>query len=149
MENTFDILIGKTVKAIYITDDDQQLWFDTNAGYYAFVTDNDCCNHVWFCYFNGVDKLPARVKSTKDYPWEKLTQGQFVMGDEAEDRVLFTLVTTKGNIDIEVRNSHNGYYGGSVKWMPKSTTMPNEVVQITNKGRDPILPPEDEESIDT
>jgi hypothetical protein len=37
------------------------------------------------------------------------------MGDYL-DILMFTLKTDRGWIDIELRNSHNGYYGGTIEY---------------------------------
>ena len=40
-----------------------------------------------------------------------------VDGHEVVSDGFWTIKTDRGFIDLEVRNSHNGYYGGSVKYL--------------------------------
>jgi hypothetical protein len=76
---------------------------------------------VWFNHVNGVDTVlgegnlfdilrGAMVTGVEDKGWsEDREDGYDVIQDG-----FWTIATDRGYIDLEVRNSHNGYYGGSV-----------------------------------
>ena len=124
----FNVLVGKRINGLFIGDDDWALVFrDINGRHYCFRTENDCCNTVWFNHVNGVETVlgegnlfdvlrGAMVTGVEDKGWtEDREDGYDVIQDG-----FWTIATDRGYIDLEVRNSHNGYYGGSVKYDEES-----------------------------
>jgi hypothetical protein len=124
----FNVLVGKRINGLFIGDDDWALVFrDINGRHYCFRTENDCCNTVWFNHVNGVETVlgegnlfdilrGAMVTGVEDKGWtEDRADGYDVIQD-----AFWTIKTDRGYIDLEVRNSHNGYYGGSVKYDEES-----------------------------
>ena len=124
----FNVLVGKRINGLFIGDDDWALVFrDINGRHYCFRTENDCCNQVWFNHVNGVETVlgegnvfdflrGAMVTGVEDKGWtEDREDGYDVIQD-----AFWTIKTDRGYIDLEVRNSHNGYYGGSVKYDEES-----------------------------
>lgn len=119
--SVFKNLVGKRINGIFLANDSWTLVFRTVEGQYLrYDTHNDCCNSVWFNHINGVDAVGtgnsfdllrgALVLEAEDKDWVQQDDEGY---DVVED-VCFTLRTDRGYIDIEVRNSHNGYYGGRV-----------------------------------
>lgn len=117
----FNSLVGKRINGIFLANDAWTVVFRTTEGrYLCYNTENDCCNSVWFNHINGIDAVGkgnsfdllrgALVLSVEDKDWVQ----QEDEGYEVIEDVCFTLRTDRGYIDIEVRNSHNGYYGGRV-----------------------------------
>ena len=126
--SVFNVLVGKRINGLFIGDDDWALVFrDINGRHYCFRTENDCCNTVWFNHVNGVETVlgegnlfdilrGAMVTGVEDKGWtEDRADGYDVIQD-----AFWTIKTDRGYIDLEVRNSHNGYYGGSVKYDEES-----------------------------
>lgn len=126
--SVFNVLVGKRINGLFLGDDDWALVFrDINQRYYCFRTENDCCNQVWFNHVNGVETVlgegnlfdvlrGAMVTAVEDKGWsEDREDGYDVIQDG-----FWTIKTDRGYIDLEVRNSHNGYYGGSVKYDEES-----------------------------
>ena len=124
----FNVLVGKRINGLFIGDDAWALVFrDINGRHYCFRTENDCCNTVWFNHVNGVETVlgegnlfdilrGAMVTEVEDKGWtEDREDGYDVIQD-----AFWTIKTDRGYIDLEVRNSHNGYYGGSVKYDEES-----------------------------
>lgn len=126
----FDVLVGKRINGLFIGDDAWALVFrDINGRHYCFRTENDCCNTVWFNHVNGVATVLGEGNVFD------ILRGAMVTGVEAkgwtDDRTdddgydviqdgFWTIATDRGYIDLEVRNSHNGYYGGSVVYDEES-----------------------------
>lgn len=118
----FRNLIGKSINGIFIGNDNWTIVFRTNEGkYFRYDTQNDCCNSVWINHISGVSLIGEGnifdimagvvVTGAEDKGW---TENRFEEdGHEAVQDGFFTLHTERGYIDFEVRNSHNGYYGGS------------------------------------
>ena len=126
--SVFNVLVGKRINGLFIGDEDWALVFrDINQRYYCFRTENDCCNQVWFNHVNGVETVlgegnlfdvlrGAMVTGVEDKGWtDDREDGYDVIQD-----AFWTIKTDRGYIDLEVRNSHNGYYGGSVKYDEES-----------------------------
>ena len=126
----FDVLVGKRINGLFIGDDAWALVFrDINGRHYCFRTENDCCNTVWFNHVNGVETVlgegnvfdilrGAMVTGVESKGWtddHTDEDGYDVIQDG-----FWTISTDRGYIDLEVRNSHNGYYGGSVVYDEES-----------------------------
>ena len=125
----FNVLVGKRINGLFIGEDAWALVFrDINGRHYCFRTKNDCCNTVWFNHVNGVETVlgegnlfdilrGAMVTAVEDKGWtEDREDGYDVIQDG-----FWTISTDRGYIDLEVRNSHNGYYGGSVVYDEEAT----------------------------
>lgn len=110
----FSQLIGEIINEIYISYSEDNIYFVTDNEVHNFYTQNDCCNTVWFNHLNGVDDVIHQiVRSVESKDWSEADDYEGKSGDVIE-ACMWTLNTNRGRLDIEVRNSHNGYYGGSV-----------------------------------
>jgi len=124
--SVFNNLLGKRINAVYLANGNETVVFrDTEGKFYRYDTCNDCCNTVWVNHVVGVDLLGkgdvfdlmrgALVTGSEDKewtdncPWTPEDGGDY--GDVIQDG-FYTLKTDRGYIDFEVRNDHNGYYGG-------------------------------------
>ena len=123
----FNNLLGKRINAVFLANENWTLVFrDTEGNYYRYDTRNDCCNSVWINHMSGVELfgkgdvfdlmrgalvIGSEDKEwTNDRSWTPEDGGDY--GDVIQDG-FYTLKTDRGYIDIEVRNDHNGYYGGT------------------------------------
>lgn|SRR3990167_2239331 len=132
---TFSALIGKKIKQLYIGNDGWTLCFiDEENEQFVFNTQNDCCNDVWFSSINNLELLIGQtVTDCEDKEWHDW-KGSIVEEDCnncVEEAIMFTLSTSKGYVDIEVRNSHNGYYGGRVCYDHKGVVNLAKFKEIT------------------
>ena len=126
----FNVLVGKRINGLFIGDDAWALVFrDINGRHYCFRTKNDCCNTVWFNHVNGIETVlgegnvfdilrGAMVTAVESKGWtdDRTDEDGY---DVIQDG-FWTIATDRGYIDLEVRNSHNGYYGGSVVYDEES-----------------------------
>lgn len=122
--SAFTNLIGQRINGIFVNDGRDQVAFRTTEGrYLGFFTCGDCCNSVYVNHFSGADVVGEGNSFD-------LLRGALVLGVEekgwTEDREdddgygcvqdgFFTIRTDRGYIDFEVRNEHNGYYGGHLE----------------------------------
>jgi len=122
--SVFKNLVGQRINGIFLGNDSWALVVRTIDGkFHRYDTENDCCNSVWFNHINGVTILGegnsfdllrgALVTGVEDKGWGENRNDE--AGYEVVQDGFWTIKTDRGYIDIEVRNSHNGYYGGSVK----------------------------------
>ena len=121
----FNELIGKRINGIFVGNDNWTLAFRTTEGrFYRYDTMNDCCNTVWVNHLTGAEVVGkgdafdlikgALVVGAEDKGWSENRSDED--GYEVIQDGFWTLKTDRGYIDIEVRNSHNGYYGGSFEF---------------------------------
>ena len=119
----FDILRGERINGVFLGNNGLSLVFRASNGkVFRFDTENDCCNNVWFNHITGVDILGngnsfdllrgALVNQVEEKGWNDNRDDE--EGYEVVQEAFWTIHTDRGYIDIEVRNSHNGYYGGRV-----------------------------------
>jgi len=108
-----DNLIGKTVRKIYVNDDQSRLFVFHDTGFAAYRTDADCCSETWIADLVGVSALLGHTVMEA----EEVELPQQDDNRTRQDIDLFygiKLMTTGGYVDIIYRNSSNGYYGGSL-----------------------------------
>lgn len=125
--SAFKELIGESINGIFIGNENSTLVFRTIYGkWIRFDADGDCCNTVWFNHISGIPATMgdgnvfdilrgSKVISVEDKGWETDTANydEYVVIEDG----FWTIKTDRGYIDIEVRNSHNGYYGGRVEYV--------------------------------
>lgn len=109
-----NILVGKTILSVEIAKDKMAIKFNTNAGEIIAKTDGDCCSHSWI----EEVELPALGFPALCLSYENMN---FVKPSKEfdGDHIQFygcKIITDKGEIIIDYRNSSNGYYGGNLWW---------------------------------
>lgn len=138
---TFNELHGKRINGILVGDDKWSLVFRTVEGKFLhYRTSNDCCNSVWVNHVTGVDVVGdgnvfdllrgALVLDSEDKGWNDNREGED--GYEVIQDGFWTIKTDRGYIDIEVRNSHNGYYGGSFDYAGDSVADVSDLTELTD-----------------
>ena len=112
----FTLLVGKTIEKIFVGNGYWSLRFITNDGIVEWDTENDCCNEVWFEHLDDLDALIGatvfEVEGDRWGDWEDISEEDEY--GEVLERAFWKIKTNKGVCTIEVRNSHNGHYGGRV-----------------------------------
>lgn len=109
-----NVLVGKTVTAIYLASDKMAIKFDV-AGEEPVIArcDADCCSHTWIEHV----ELPAlgtpfTVSAVSDLELNADL-------DTQDGELAFyglKIVTDKGDMIVDYRNESNGYYGGWLAW---------------------------------
>jgi len=119
--NHFEVLHGATLEKIELSEDKYILNItayrdDIDSGtYYLFKFHSraSCCNDVWFDTID-VPEMGGSVISSLAKDTVQLEESDFKGTQQYEDASFWTIATTKGYLDISVRNSNNGYYSGEV-----------------------------------
>src|SRR5579859_2185574 len=124
--SVFDNLVGKHVKGISYAsrgeaehlsygDGDTRISIALASGeVYTYLTEGDCCNSVFVEAIENSEALAdAIVTRTESGVCDSIVSGSFENCDVVEAG-FWRIYTNKGTCTIEVRNSHNGYYGGNV-----------------------------------
>lgn len=111
-----NILVGKTVTAIYLADDKLAIKFDVeDREPIVAKVDADCCSHTWI---ENVENHEAVVGSPI-LAVEDLELPDDTTEETEDGRILHygvQITTAKGTCTIDYRNESNGYYGGSMWW---------------------------------
>lgn len=124
--SVFKDLVGERINSILLRDDNERIVFRTIDGReFHYYTSGDCCNTVWINHMTGVNILGegntfdilrgALVTGSEDRGWSDNREDDEDAWNVIQDG-FFVLLTDRGYIDFEVRNSHNGYYGGSFEY---------------------------------
>lgn len=111
-------LIGKVIIKIEVLGDDDclRLILD-NEEHIDFSAEGDCCSQSWIEHYDEVSE-PSTIIEFKEIPIspsfeeKPTTKGHY---EEEMKYYFYELVTNKGSYMIEMRNSSNGYYGGSLE----------------------------------
>lgn len=116
-ERKMNPLIGKTLTGVKLAKDKEAILFQTTEGDIVARCDADCCSHTWVEGIeNTIGSFPAVVTAADDIE-DGLPE---TINDHPEHACLqfygFKVVTDKGVLVIDYRNSSNGYYGGNLSW---------------------------------
>lgn len=122
-----NVLIGKTVTAIYISMDKEALRFDVEGGDPIIArTEGDCCSYSWVESLDFPEQiLGSPVLSVDDIEMPDL-------GDLPDHDVMSyygcKITTARGCCVIDYRNDSNGYYGGWIDWPGNGYSKPSQDV---------------------
>jgi hypothetical protein len=107
----FDELVGQAVQAIILEKEGQTLIIKTDKYKYTFVAEGDCCAVAYV--------LEPSEEDLKDFLGNKIVQATSravtVTNDDwgqQTDTEFYNLRTHKGDLTLELRTEHNGYYCG-------------------------------------
>ncbi len=112
-------LTDKVLIAISLDSLKEKLILHTNAGDYLFETYGDCCSQSWVEHFDQVKEASVilgfrEIEIDPSYA-EASAKPTVTDFDEYEMKYYFyEILTDKGSLMIEMRNSSNGYYGGDL-----------------------------------
>jgi len=125
-------LIGKTILDWELSQDKKTIAFICAEGRFSYETEADCCNEVWFEEIEPPAAFPAlvleikrddalKIKTYKDWPprecWEHCEDRLGKNADGEEQHSFYHIETNQGVFSVEVRNNHNGYYGGTIRFV--------------------------------
>lgn len=109
-------LLNQVIEHIYVNDDNTLIVFKTQDDkVFAYRAYGDCCSHSWVNTLSGISNLLDRTI-------QKVIPNKEVRDDSDDNGSVIkyygiTLETVKGFVDVEYRNSSNGYYGGSLDFV--------------------------------
>lgn len=104
-------LIGRTIVALRVTQDQSVLAIDTDAGPLYYGVEGDCCSESWWADAVGLRVLiDSPVTQVAEIP---LPNPSDARGRQEVDAAYgYALTTKRGVATLVFRNSSNGYYGG-------------------------------------
>jgi len=105
----FKELVGQVARAIILEKEGQTLVIKTDKYKYTFVAEGDCCAHAYVLEPDEADLkafLGNEIIQTS-------SNSVSVPNDYGQtDTEFYNLRTHNGDLDLELRTEHNGYYCG-------------------------------------
>jgi len=105
-------LNGRKIIGVRMSANKTTLSFDTDNGTVCYVAEGDCCSESWF---NHVSGLLFLIGSTIERVETLTTRGAPGTRQEEDTVYGWQIQSNRGTCAIEMRNSSNGCYGGSVQ----------------------------------
>jgi len=103
------ILVGQVITRLEVKSSDAGLYLETDKGKFFLACVGDCCAQTWIEHFEAPkDIVGATILEMSTGPTTYDNEGDWEVVDKWVDKI----VTSKGHVDMEMRCSHNGYYGG-------------------------------------
>ncbi len=118
----FEELVGQTVRDLSLKDDGTTLIIKTDKYKYTFVAEGDCCAVAYV--------LPVEEDDLKAFLGNKVVQanvGEYkseVLDYGQTDTEFYHLRTHGGDITLELRTEHNGYYSGWLMMIGREEVWP-------------------------
>lgn len=106
-------LVGKTLSKVELASDKKAIRFTVDGEQVIAKCDGDCCSDTWIEAIEmPAAGVPAKILSVGELklPPNKDNDGELVQFYG------FKLLTDKGDLVLDYRNSSNGYYGGYLSW---------------------------------
>lgn len=97
-------------KFVSVREETDCLYLLTGDGKtHKFECEGDCCSHTFIEHLNVLTKPGSTITAIDNSFYEEREDGE-----EKYYKMVFK--TTGGDIDVEYRNSSNGYYGGNLEY---------------------------------
>jgi len=107
----WNVFVGKTVSKLEMNEDKSVMRFTMLDGAIFYVSAvGDCCSNSWFEHIEGEDALLG-------YEVLRVVEREMPKAIDKTNGDLtqfygWTLETSRGRFDVEMRNESNGCYGG-------------------------------------
>ena len=111
-------LVGKAIISISVNSNKTALLLETldkdyydTEGVYMLVASAECCSESWFEHISNIDAY-GRINKV-----ETIVIDEDAPGTRQDKDEIYSLkfTTDKGTMEVEMRNSSNGFYGGSIE----------------------------------
>ena len=115
LDNKLERLKGKILIGIKLDNND--LIIETTTENISFHPYAECCSNSWIEHFDEV-KEPSEIIEMKEIEIPPSFEEKPTKTDNCEEEMsyyFYEITTDKGSYMIEMRNSSNGYYGGSLE----------------------------------
>ena len=111
---SLDLLKDREIREVYVSEDDEDMFFVADGGLVRVSLEGDCCSQSWFSDIYNFDALLGRVSEATeiDMPDYDVHDGR--TRQEVDSAYGIAVSTNKGTAKIVFRNSSNGYYGGYI-----------------------------------
>ena len=108
---SWEKLKGRTIENIFIDKAKENLWVKCVEEDFILSTEGDCCSKTWIEHISVPWREAGPIVEVKEI---ELGEGAATRQDCDQLYVLRIILQTGGSLDVEFRNSSNGYYGGQM-----------------------------------
>lgn len=128
-------LVGRTITAVRLLEAGEAIEFETDAGPQKYAAEGGCCSSSWIEHIgdyaqiigspvvsveagDGADDPTAHDRDCEQRDKPRPTTWTYEGPECYCDCVRvyqYVIQTAKGQMAVEMRNSSNGYYGGSLE----------------------------------
>ena len=117
MRSNQKTIVGRRIEKIFVdTKQQHYLRFVTDSGNCDYRADGDCCSESYFSDVNRIKNIIGKI--IIDVKAVELAQTQIPHIESRQDEDIiygFRIVSKDGMALVIMRNSSNGYYGGTVE----------------------------------
>jgi hypothetical protein len=107
----FKELIGQSVDSVTLEKEGQRLIIQTDRYRYTFVAEGDCCAHAYVLTPDEADLKAFLGNEIMQATTSRISVPNGDYGD-CTDTEFYNLRTHNGDLTLELRTEHNGYYSG-------------------------------------
>lgn len=115
---TLPLLIGKTIRAAFITPDRYSLLLVSDEEVFEITHHNDCCEDVYYAHINQIqDLFGTPILKVEELEYQDLSipnDGPKNPKTETFYKLGIAVHTAKGTITFETRMEGNGCYAGDL-----------------------------------
>ena len=119
MEN----LVGHIIREVDLSDNGFNLIIKTESHKFIYRTEGDCCAHAYI-----LELRPNDVADIIGHEVVSVIRNGFSKEDSSgygqTDTEFISIQTHNGDLDLELRTEHNGYYSGWVNFVGKEPIWP-------------------------
>lgn len=129
-----DQLVNQIIRKFELSEDGQRLHITTDEYRYYFVAEGDCCAHAYILTPADEDVSAIIGQRVVKVMRESVDQQSGSFGDVI-DTEFICLQTHAGDLDLELRTEHNGYYCGYITFVEKEKVWPvfNDIREEVSK----------------
>lgn len=139
MEKMPDVT-GKIVDSVFIEttkngyNSQEILYISVSGVVHRFFVEGDCCSRSWIEHIHGIEAIIGHPILS----WFP----EYLGGDDISSQTdrdngdqtlqyIYTITTTAGRFDIDMRNSSNGYYEGNLEYAGTVDDVPETAKRVT------------------
>ena len=101
-------MIGKRITAWAVKGDTVEATLDDRC--VTLEGEGECCASCWIEHADGIDPIGATISEITVGGWKVLSDEDM----EVSEQGFYVIRTDKGDITLDLRLNHNGYYGGEL-----------------------------------
>jgi len=117
-------LVGHTISNVQVEDDGHRMVITTRSHRFVFRSEGECCAVAYIVKPSDEDIqsiVDQEVMAVNVHGFSRKDRGDW---GEVTDTEFYSIQTHNGDLDLELRTSHNGYYGGWIVLTSKEECWP-------------------------
>jgi hypothetical protein len=132
----FKELVGQSVSEITLEDDGRKLILRTNRFRYTFLAEGDCCAVAYVLTPDKEDLKAFLGNEVMQATSSRISVPTGGWGD-CTDTEFYNLRTHNGDLTLELRTEHNGYYSGWLTMVGREEIWPvfDDIREEASRGR--------------